>query len=286
MRYNRCIPFGYHVVDGILCACPSEAETIKTIFADYISGDSYKTIADRLEGGHIPYNSKGGVWNKNTVKRIIENPKYTGAGPCPPIIEREQYEAARTIQASKTQNYRPIPKTVCLVRKRMECAQCGQPYYRDTRTKAKDYWICTNPACGAKDRLGEIELFHAIASKLNQLIQQPDFVEVPDIHIQQNSIELGRLTNDLMRQMEGVSIDAADLRDVIKSLASEKYRICDDGQAAKQASALRSLLEKTEPSESLNHTLFDMLVGKVLISAEGDVFLRLVTGQVFVSADG
>ena len=280
MQYNRCIPFGYHVVDGVLCACPSEAEIVKTIFSDYITGDSYKTIADRLEGGRVPYNSKGGAWNKNTIKRIIENPKYTGAGPCPPIIAIEQYDAARAIQASKTQNYRQVPKAVCLVRKRMECAQCGQPYYRDTRTKDKDYWICTNPECGAKDRLGEIELLRTIASKLNQLIQRPDYVQVPEVHIQQNSIELSRLTNDLMRQMEDISIDAADIRSVIMGLASEKYRLCDDGQATKQASALRSLLEKAEPSESLNHMLFDMLVGKVLITAEGDVFLRLVTGQV------
>ena len=77
MQYNRCIPFGYHVVDGVLCACPSEAEIVKTIFSDYIAGDSYKTIADRLEGGRVPYNSKGGAWNIMLATAPAEVTAYT-----------------------------------------------------------------------------------------------------------------------------------------------------------------------------------------------------------------
>lgn len=281
MRYNRCIPYGYRVVDGNLCICPSEAEVVKSIFSDYIAGNSYQAIASRLSRANITYNDKGGSWNKNTVKRLLENPKYTGTGPCPQIITLESYDKARAVQASKTQNYRPVPETVSLMRKRMECAHCGHPYRRDTRAKGRDCWICTTPECNATNRLRENELFDTILSKLNQLIRQPDFVEVPDIHIQQSSTELGRLTNEFMRQMEAGTIVAADIREVIKELASEKYRLCDDGTSTKQAAVLRGLLEEAEPGKSINHSLFDMLVGKVLITAEGDVLLRLVNGQVF-----
>lgn len=54
MLKNRSIPFGYCMVNGKFALNAIEAETVRKIFANYISGKSLKTIAAEMT---IPYNS-------------------------------------------------------------------------------------------------------------------------------------------------------------------------------------------------------------------------------------
>ena len=45
---NRYMPFGYHVVNGIITIDDDESETVKLIFTQYVSGMSLKKIAEML----------------------------------------------------------------------------------------------------------------------------------------------------------------------------------------------------------------------------------------------
>jgi cystathionine beta-lyase/cystathionine gamma-synthase len=46
MKQNRYLPFGYRILKGTLTVHESETEAVKQIYADYLSGMSYQTIAD------------------------------------------------------------------------------------------------------------------------------------------------------------------------------------------------------------------------------------------------
>lgn len=104
MLKNRSIPFGYCMVNGKYALNASEAEAVRKIFADYISGKSLKTIAAEMQ---IPYNTGKAVWNKNMVCRVIENTKYIGEDGFPKIISDEDFIRAAEIKAERNTYRKP-----------------------------------------------------------------------------------------------------------------------------------------------------------------------------------
>lgn len=107
MLKNRSIPFGYCMVNGKYALNTSEAEAVRNIFADYISGKSLKTIAAEMQ---IPYNMGKAVWNKNMVCRVLENRKYIGENGYPQIITSEYFEQAARIKAERNTYRKPAPQ--------------------------------------------------------------------------------------------------------------------------------------------------------------------------------
>lgn len=55
----------------------SEGETVKLMFRMYLSGEGTRRIAMRLNEMGIP-TKKGAMWQAKTVRRILQNPIYTG----------------------------------------------------------------------------------------------------------------------------------------------------------------------------------------------------------------
>ena len=88
---NRYLPFGYIIIDGEICINEPEAELIRAIFELYAKGKSYREIAERCMLTGIRYNPDSNKWNKNMVKRIIENDKYTGKNGYPKDIHSRSY---------------------------------------------------------------------------------------------------------------------------------------------------------------------------------------------------
>ena len=109
MLKNRSIPFGYCMVNGKYAVNQTEAEAVKQIFEQYISGKSLKTIAVEMQ---IPYNSGKTVWNKNMVCRVIENTKYIGEDGFPKIISDEDFNRAAEIKAERNTYRKPAPQTI------------------------------------------------------------------------------------------------------------------------------------------------------------------------------
>lgn len=285
MRYNRSVPFGYQVVDGVLCIHPVEAQVVKDIFATYSGGSSYKAIADALDGGPVPYGENCDAWNKCTVKRILENTRYTGETAYPAIISAGLFASAKAVRESKTQNYREPPEAIVLIRKQLVCAICGRTYRRGPRHQDHVCWQCWNEDCDNSGSWKEDDLLQAVIEAMNALIRQPELVDLPDVHIQRTSPELGRLNNDLLRQVEARAIDTEATRGLILALAAERYRLCDDGKAARDAAAMRALLEQARPGDTIDGALFQNLVSQVLVSPSGPVSLRIRTGQVIHPTD-
>lgn len=68
-------PYGYKNINGKMVILPEQAEVIKQIFAEYLSGLSSEKIAENLNriGISSPKNSK---WTANTIHGILTNEKY------------------------------------------------------------------------------------------------------------------------------------------------------------------------------------------------------------------
>ena len=94
--YNRRILYGYLIQNGELTVKADEAATVKRVFNDYLEGLSYQAIAEMLNEEKIPYSPEVAEWNKHKVKRLLENPRYTG-----------EKEYVQQLIQSKATNYTP-----------------------------------------------------------------------------------------------------------------------------------------------------------------------------------
>lgn len=94
MAKNRIIPFGYCMKNGEITTEPNEVYAVAEIFGEYLEGKSLLQIAKLMESEKIRYNSDSDHWNKNMVKRIIENEKYLGTDKYPQLIDEDIFRQA------------------------------------------------------------------------------------------------------------------------------------------------------------------------------------------------
>lgn len=78
MKKNRTIPFGYMMKNGEIHQESAESKAVQEIFRLYLDGNSLLAIASMMSSKGVSYNGINTVWNKNMVKRILENEKYIG----------------------------------------------------------------------------------------------------------------------------------------------------------------------------------------------------------------
>ncbi|MCI8525310.1 MAG: hypothetical protein HFF17_05180 [Oscillospiraceae bacterium] len=115
---NRRILYGYQIQNGEIVRLDREADVVRQVFDHYLAGLSYQKISDRLNAEAIPFSAEAPHWNKHKVKRLLENPRYTGADGYPVIIKQETFQAVQRQIQSKTENYthkekmppRPVPE--------------------------------------------------------------------------------------------------------------------------------------------------------------------------------
>ena len=62
-------------MDAKVVIIEREAEVVKNVFSLYVQGHSLKEIAERLNLLPISYAGDGREWDKNMVKRMLENKK-------------------------------------------------------------------------------------------------------------------------------------------------------------------------------------------------------------------
>ena len=72
-----CPPYGYDAVDGELIINEAEAEVVRFIFAEILSGKGYGKIADEMNNRKTP-TRRGGRWSETTIRGMAGNEKYTG----------------------------------------------------------------------------------------------------------------------------------------------------------------------------------------------------------------
>ncbi len=70
-------PYGYRKEGGMLLPKPEEAEVVRRIFREILSGYGCGAIAGMLNQEHIPSPAKR-LWTHSTVRMIAQNPVYVG----------------------------------------------------------------------------------------------------------------------------------------------------------------------------------------------------------------
>lgn len=196
----NCTMLGYRNENGALTVVPEEAETVKAIFKDYLSGMGVVSIANKLNKAKVP-TRLGGKWCKTGVSKLLRNRTYTGNlllqttyrenhltkqmrvnhGELPmyhversheAIIDAATFDAVQAeiaLRAQRHAHISPKPGTYPFAGK-IVCGNCGKRYRRKV-THAEPVWICPTfnhigkAACYSK-QIPERVLFSVSASVL------------------------------------------------------------------------------------------------------------------------
>ena len=160
--------YGYEVIDGKLAIKPYEAEVVRMIFAEFLSGQGQNAIANKLNEIGIA-SAFGSVWSSGTVRGVLINPKMCGnvlhqrsyvtdhmtkrqvlnRGELPMyfiedahegIVSKEvfgavQDELARRGRVGGLNEYDGL-----VFRKKIYCGNCGKRFWHSPN--ASGLWIC------------------------------------------------------------------------------------------------------------------------------------------------
>ena len=161
---------GYRLVDGTYQVIPEEAELVRFLFAEYLSGKGFITIAKEMnERGQ--YTKQGKPWSTFSIQKILHNYTYTGnlllqttyrenhitkktvrnkgqhpmfhvVGAHEPIISLVDFEAVQKLADSKADHFKAgSEKGAYPFTGKLVCNGCGK-HYRRKKTAARVVWIC------------------------------------------------------------------------------------------------------------------------------------------------
>lgn len=74
---NNGTMLGYRLVDGTFYMVPEEAEIVRMIFSDFLSGMGRNAIVKKLNALNLK-TRRGGSWGESSVSKVLRNEKYTG----------------------------------------------------------------------------------------------------------------------------------------------------------------------------------------------------------------
>ena len=176
-------PYGYDSVDGKLVINESQAEIVRSIFTEILSGKGTSKIADDLNCRGVP-SKKSGHWTATTIRGMVGNEKYTGdtifqktytdnsfnrhynygekdqfliKNHHDAIISHEDFDAAQAIieQHGKEKNvekYQDKYQNRYPFSGKIICGQCGGKFKRRIHSTGRHNiaWCCTNHIVDAK----------------------------------------------------------------------------------------------------------------------------------------
>lgn len=274
----RTIPYGYTVQNGETAPHPGESKIVRRIFKDYLGGASLLIIAQVLAAEKVEFLPDRCDWNKNRIKRILEDTRYLGTDTYPALINEDMHHRAQAVKDSNNNqlNKSEVPfRLPCPV----ECV-CGFKMNRrhDTRRKrSQELWTCQNPDCKRIVNINDDSLLGELTELLNRLIGNPSLIRLDAHEDADPPIEVRRLQNEVNRQLDSFDFEKERVKAAIFSLAAEKYRQTDNQKIISQM--MRAEFEKQAPLSHFFPELFKRTISRILFDGDGKPVLVLKNGQ-------
>ncbi len=151
-RPNTGRMLGYRLKDGVLQIVPEEAEIVKMIFNDYLSGMGRNLIVKKLIRMGVPTLS-GGQCRESTVLGILTNEKYTGDMLLQKTYSIDHISKKKAINHGEKRMYyvehshEPIIDKETFTKVQQELARRAEKF-PNTAQKAKEYPFTGLIRCG------------------------------------------------------------------------------------------------------------------------------------------
>lgn len=277
MAWQRKIPFGYIIEGGVTQPHPQEANAVRYIFGQYLAGASLLVIAEDMTEHGPRYHQHTPAWNKNMVKRILENQKYIGADSYPPLVSDEDF-AATQCQRSSRNTYAPLSDEVRPILGKMACAGCGGRLARGTRSHGRVHWRCQD--CGQSVSISDEALAEMVSGRLRELSQAPHRLTAPEAQQIGPGLEAIWLQNELTLALNRGGGSPEYIKSLVLTAAVQRYSQLPDPTPAHELERLRTRLEQGPADADTLSTLLTRAVRAVRMAPEKTVELELINGTI------
>lgn len=224
----------------------------KAVIADY------QAISDALNRQSIPYCREVPLWNKHKVKRLLENPRYTGKEGYPILVEADIFQAAQEKTAEKNARKQSHGEKPAIARL--------TPYFRCTcggkMTRLGGGWQNSGKLYLRCEGCGNTAVMDMDAT-VNGIVRQFRDHEQPSCTAYTPSAEVMRLDNAINRGLEQPDSPEAVMALILQGAAA-RYACCPEPSA------------ESEPSDSLTEAdwrRFQRTVSHITISQDAEVTL-------------
>ena len=274
MGKNRTIPFGYMMQNGVITTNPSEVLAVLTIFSEYMAGSSLNTIAKNMG---VPY-SNNMVWNKNMIKRVLENEKYLGTETYPQLISEEVFRAVNERKSAKATSLCIVPDELLEIRSLTVCKECGKRLFR---TKA-ELWDCRNNGCHPfLFQLTDEMLTGAVLNIMNTVIANSALIET-DATVSEyiSSSEILCKQTEIERAIDNGTKSSEEIKNDILRLAEMKYLRCSYSDVPQKTDLLKSIISDREQLNTIDNGLLMSCVKQITVSHSCVVEAEFINGVV------
>lgn len=276
-------PLGYRVDEQKRFQIDSEsAQTVQTIFEQYIKGESNAAICELLNSRGLR-TAQGKPFNKNSINRIIKNRKYIGEyryhdivveGGMPAIISKDTFNLAQAeMERRRTRKAPKSPKAEYLLAGRLFCGHCKGPMQGVSGTGKSGnkwyYYYCgntrgKNKTCDKK-QVSRDRLERAVVDFTVRYILQEDVLE-----------ELARKVHAAQERQNDTASEIAFYE---KKLADNKKSIANVLRAIESGAATQTLparLQELENEQAVILGELSFLKGKHLAFTEDQILFALM----------
>ena len=283
MARQRKIPFGYEIRGGLIQPHPQEADAVRYIFGQYQAGASLLAIAEDMTRQGIRYHQHTAEWNKNMVKRILENTKYIGAGDYPRLLSDEDFAAVQYQRRSRN-TYAPLLAEIQPICGMMACAQCGGRMARGTRSRGRVSWRCQTADCGQVVTISDEVLTELVNNLLKELAQSPHLLTAPEPKWAED-MDAIRLQNELTMALNRGSESPEYIKALAFAVTAQRYGQLPDPTPAHELEQLRRRLEQGPANTDTLAGLLSTAVRFVRLTPDKNVELKLINGQIITEKE-
>lgn len=282
MAKNRTIPFGYCMRNGKIIAEPTESKAVVRIFEEYLNGSSLLQIAKLMESKKIRYTTNSEHWNKNMVKRIIENEKYLGNGKYPQIIDENTFKIANEKRVQKSTSVCIISEDLQEIRNRTYCSECGHRLSRIGGNCRCEKWDCRNPDCYRLEyQLTDQMIIGSVLTVLNTAIANPNLLESDsEISAYSPTVDVIRKQNEISQMLDSAQPDFDRIKSEIFELAELKYDCCTYNESPQKTEEIKALLENHKQLNTLDIGLFKACISRIWISHFCTIEVEFINGVI------
>lgn len=243
----RTTLYGYQVENGKTVIHNEESEVVKRVFSLYVEGETLNSIATMLTEENVAYFQDEVKWNKNTIKRMIENEKYMGNEVYPMIISTSLFNQAKTVKESKSCKQETHTPEVELFREIAVCGKCGSRFKRVNTWGTREKWMCSK-GCKCSIYIDDAILEYVVTGNLSMVIRNLDLLNIVADSQYMPTIDVTKEENELIRLLEQPKLKFSAVAKCILQGAKVRFDCCkfDNGELTEELKDEISSIDKID----------------------------------------
>lgn len=262
----RTTLYGYQVKNGKTVIHNEESEVVKKVFSLYVEGKTLNSIASMLTEENVAYFQDEVKWNKNTIKRMIENEKYMGNEVYPSIISTSLFNQTKAVKERKSCKQETHKPEVELFREISVCGKCGSRYKRVNTWGTREKWMCSK-GCKCSVYIDDKILEDAVTSNLNMVIGNPDLLNVVADSKYMPTIDVTKEENELIRLLEKPKLNFSVVAKCILQGVKVRFDGCDydNGELTEELKNEISFVDK------IDYKVMKEYIKQIIIQPDGRI---------------